>query len=375
MRAFVFTDRALERQAGRVVWLSIDGEKEQNAGFLEKYPIAGYPTLLVIDPEREEAALRWVGGATAPQIAKLLDDGERALGSGASGADAALAEADRLMGAGKNELAAKAYRATLDQAPASWPRRDRTVESLLTTLGLTDASDECVAVARAELPAERSYHYAAVAAAGLGCALALEGQAKAEAVVEFERAAESAVGRPPIEMPADDRSGIYGLLVETRKDAGDSAGARAVAQRWLAFLDGEAERASTAEGRAVFDPHRLSAAIAAGVPEHAIPVLVQSEKDFPRDYNPPARLAVALLESGRYDEALAAADRALDRAFGPRKLRLYSTKADILLKRGDRAAAWATLEQALRHAKSLPKAQVAASTIASIEKRIAEMTP
>ena len=64
MRANVFTDRALERQAGRFVWLSIDTEKERNAPFLEKFPIRLYPTLLVIDPEREEAVFRWLGGAS-----------------------------------------------------------------------------------------------------------------------------------------------------------------------------------------------------------------------------------------------------------------------------------------------------------------------
>ena len=79
MRAFVFTDRALERHAGRFVWLSIDAEKEKNAGFLEKYPIVGFPTFLVIDPDKETAAFRQLGGFSAKDFPKVLDDGERAL--------------------------------------------------------------------------------------------------------------------------------------------------------------------------------------------------------------------------------------------------------------------------------------------------------
>ena len=41
-------------------------------------------------------------------------------------------------------------------------------------------------------------------------------------------------------------------------------------------------------------------------------MLEQSEKDFPKDYNPPARLALVYLRLKKYDEALAASDRALE---------------------------------------------------------------
>ena len=38
MRAYVFTDKGLERYAGRFVWLSVDTENAKNADFLTKYP-------------------------------------------------------------------------------------------------------------------------------------------------------------------------------------------------------------------------------------------------------------------------------------------------------------------------------------------------
>jgi len=38
MRAFVFTDKALERYAGQFVWLAIDTENSKNAPFLTKSP-------------------------------------------------------------------------------------------------------------------------------------------------------------------------------------------------------------------------------------------------------------------------------------------------------------------------------------------------
>jgi len=374
MRAFVFTDRALERQAGRFVWLSIDAENDENEAFLEKFPIEAYPTMFVIDPVSEQAVLRWVGSATVPQLEKILDDGERSwAGNAREGADAALAAADRLLGGGRQVEAVAAYRDALAKAPPGWTARDRAVESLLTTLDLSGAAAECVETARAELPHERTPHFARVAAAGLSCAISLEGPDRAAAVVEFEAAVRSALGEPRIEMPGDDRSGLYLVLHYVREAAGDESGAKGIADEWLAFLDAEAAAAPTPRARAVYDSHRLSASLAAGKAEHAVEFLRQSEQDLPDDYNPPARLAVALGELGRYDEALAAADRALKLVYGPRKLRVYWSRADILEEKGDKQAARATLDDALRYARTLPQAQISQRRIQRIEDRIAKL--
>ena len=75
MRAFVFTDKALGRQAGRFVWLSINTEKRENAGVLAKYPIQASPTLFVLDPVAEKVVLKYVGAAT---VQLTLADGSTA---------------------------------------------------------------------------------------------------------------------------------------------------------------------------------------------------------------------------------------------------------------------------------------------------------
>ena len=64
MRAYVFTDAALARHAGRFVWLEMDTEKKQNATFRTQFPVTALPTFLIVDPMTEKVALRWVGGAT-----------------------------------------------------------------------------------------------------------------------------------------------------------------------------------------------------------------------------------------------------------------------------------------------------------------------
>src|ERR1044072_5365938 len=77
MRAYLFTDKALERYAGQFVWLAIDTEKASNSSFLAKYPIHVWPTLLVVDPKNETVLLRYAGGATVPQLSKLLDESDK----------------------------------------------------------------------------------------------------------------------------------------------------------------------------------------------------------------------------------------------------------------------------------------------------------
>ena len=114
MRAFVFTDKALERYAGRFVWLAVDTENSTNTAFLKKYPINVWPTLLVVDPAKERVSLRYAGGATVGQLSKLLDQAESKT---KLPSDEALGRADRLANEGKNAEAAKEYDRALDEAP------------------------------------------------------------------------------------------------------------------------------------------------------------------------------------------------------------------------------------------------------------------
>src|SRR5205809_7262360 len=121
MRAFVFTDKALERYAGRFVWLAVDTENAANQAFLEKHPVEVWPTLMVIDPRRETIVVRYTGGATVPQLTRLLADAERLsrrrdLGS----SDSLLVSADALVGQRRHAEAAKLYEQALARAPQRW---------------------------------------------------------------------------------------------------------------------------------------------------------------------------------------------------------------------------------------------------------------
>src|SRR3974377_2576917 len=101
MKAFVFTDERLGRQARRFVWLSVNTEKKDNAPVLGKYPVQAGPSYYVIDPAAEKVVLRYVGGATVPQLLRLLDDGEKATRASSAPVES-LARADALYAAGED---------------------------------------------------------------------------------------------------------------------------------------------------------------------------------------------------------------------------------------------------------------------------------
>jgi len=376
MRAFVFTDKALARYAGQFVWLSVDTENSTNAAFLKKYPINVWPTMLVIDPKTEKVALRYSGGATVPQLEKLLADGKRAVGGAKEAADESIARADRLSNEEKNAEAAAEYDKALKEAPKGWSRYGRAAESLVLALTLAQESERCATRAAELYPKLRGTSSGAiVVSTGMDCAADLpETNASRTSLIEtLERDTKEAFDNPKIDMSGDDRSGLYMALIKARDVQGDKAGATKLREEWSSFLDREAAKAKTPEQRAVYDSHRLSAYIELGTPEKAIPMLEQSEKDFPKDYNPPARLAAAYRAMKKWDEALAAVDRAIKVAYGPRKIGILRTRADILASKGDKDAARAQMRDAIAYAESLPSGQRSERMIASLKKKLDAM--
>ena len=375
MRAFVFTDKSLTRHAGRFVWLEIDTEKQQNAALKKRLGVPALPTYFVVDPASERVVLRWVGGFTVAQLERIIEGGLAAVGDQAdrSGAGAALARADRAYGEGQDSVAVLTYREALAQARPDWPQYSRVVEAMLFALDRMGDYAAEVDLAREAYPRVRGTASGAnVAGSGLGAALSLPDSApgRGALIARFESAAREVLADTALGIASDDRSGLYLALLDARQGAKDEAGAKRVATEWAAFLEGAAARAKTPDQRAVFDSHRLSAYRELGQVERAIPMLEASERDLPGDYNPPARLATAYLWMKRWDEALASSDRALTKAYGPRKLGIYSTRADIFSGKGDRESARRTLEAAIAFADALPPGQRSESAIAGLRRKL-----
>jgi hypothetical protein len=357
MRAYVLSDVALTKHAGRFAWLAIDSEKPKNTAFVEKFPVDAWPMFLVIDPKTENALLKWNGSATVPQLVRLLDDGERAFKGDGNASEAALARADRLNGEGKPAEAARAYRETIEAAGSKWAGRERAVESLVMTWQLSENPKECARAAvemAPTLPHGRSF--LSILDSGLSCAM--EGE-KAEwavsAIAKLKPLAEEALRVP--DQLADDRASLYRTLLGVYTEQKDDAAAAKLIAELAAFLDNHEKTAPNVEARASLDSYRTFLAIRMKDPAWAVPALLASERDLPNDYNPPARLAILYVEMGRYDEALAASDLALAKVYGPRRIQVLSTRASIYEKKGDKAAARAALAEAIKLASSQPKGE------------------
>ena len=377
MRANVFTDKALERYAGRFVWLAVDTERTDSANFLAKYAINVWPTLLIVDPRKEQIALRYAGGATVPQLEKLLNDGARQYSAKSQTAsDKLMIEADQLAGQRKSGDAAKLYARAIDHAPKHWSRMGRAAESFAFTSYDAHDYQGCADMAVRLLPElAGTVSGANVASVGLSCATELDEKAATRTVLieRLEKATRAALDNPKIALSGDDRSGLYESLVSAREAMKDEPGAHAMRENWAAYLEGVAAKAKTAEQRAVYDSHRVSVYLALNTPEKAIPLLEQSERDFPQDYNPPARLGLIYRTMKEYDKAIAAYDRALKLAYGPRKISIMRGRADSFAGKGDKEGAQAAMKETIAFAKSLPESQRSDRTIAALEKRLTEI--
>jgi tetratricopeptide (TPR) repeat protein len=313
MRAYVFTDPRLQALAPRFVWLALDTEREENAPEVNRLGVKVLPTLFVVDPASEETRMAHPGSLTALELARLLES--RAAGPSPE------ATAGRVAQLADGKQLAECVTVGADEAP--------------------------------RMPAGTAL--ADVLRSAIGCAADLPDQAPERArLPELVIAGERVVADASQPILADDRSDLYDYLVDALRRLGKDDEARRLAGSWVAFLDDQAARATGPSARAVFDAHRVLAYEAIGDPARALPMLEQSERDFPDDYNPPARLGKVFFDLKRHDEAVAALERALPRAYGPRKLRLWSLEADVLLAKGDKEGARRALRRALDYAATVP---------------------
>ncbi len=379
MKETVLHDPKLQAFEDRFVFLAVNTDKVDSAGpFLEKFPMEGWPTLFIVDPVTEKPVLKWVGTATLPQLEALLEDSLATHRGGLDGAEALMARGDVAFGERKKAEAAQLFEQALQTAPADWPRRERATEAWLSALSGADQHEVCAQKALDSVsgpPATVSW--ATRALTGMYCALDLDpaGEPALRLGPALEQKVKLAVETETLKLPVDDRSGLYEVWVAAVEARGDEAAKRALAARWLAFLDAEANAAPTPAVRAIFDTHRFSAAMSLGAPERAIPALEQSERDFPRDYNPPARLQNLYRAAGRLDDAYAAGQRALKLVEGPRRARVLNDHAEVLLARNEPDKAKQQWESVLALGKTLPASQTPKREMAKAEKKLAAAVP
>lgn len=384
MRSYVLSDPALRPLADRIIFAALDTDRPESAAFLERHVVKVWPTFFVIDVAAgaqaagdsagERVVGYWRGSASVRELQSFIEEGLRQVSGRAGDASAqALVEARAAQAAGDGAKAAAAYERALQEAKPGWPDRSTALLGLIEVLYRNNAYPACARAAREHLPEITGASMPADASLyALLCAKSLPaGDERAATERAVLARLEELTAHPGEGATIDDRADALDILSEARKARGDEAGARAAQEQRLALMEAAARAAASIEEAQTFDYGRANAYIALGRADEAIRMLEQREEQMPGSYEPPARLASALLRAGRFAEARAAVERALAHAYGPRRVSYLKLRAEIQRKLGDAAGELATLREEVSGYEALPPGHASPERLADARARLA----
>lgn len=369
MRETVFPDASLRRFAESYVFVEIDTDQPASTAFVQKHPMRAWPTFFVIDPRTREVVASYGGSMSLAELTSFLDRGIAASKDPGPGY-AELAEGHRAILAGDAALAAVKYEAALRVLEPA--HRREAVSGLLRALATQKDDAKCTeaGLAHADGVVGSSAKVDVLLQLGRCAAKAPAAlREKADAFV-LERLPKL-VETPPEGASVDDRSDAMGAWASLLDKQGKKEEALAVQARRIAMLEAAAANADTPEQQQVYDYERMLAYLAAGRGADAVAMFEKRTKELPTSYEAFARHAYTLVELGRAADALAPADKAIELAYGPRKLRYMALKAKALVALGKTAEARAVLEAELAGWKALPPGHFDQAKVEDAEKRLA----
>jgi len=367
MKQGVLRDPALRRFTEHVVFLALDSDRPESAGFLGEHAVRAWPSFFVLRPSAvtaDDAAppsrvLGLIAGAASTdEMVALLDD---SLSLSTHPGESLLAIASAATASRNHAGAAQAYQRYVEGGATS--RRSDALLGWLRALHAGGQFHACVdlGIARADdvtgaaAPADFTYYLRA-------CAKQLSSLEKDEPKVDQAR--QIAVRRlrslteaPPKGASPDDRADALAQLADALRELSDPNGARRADEARLSLMNEAAAAASDAAGRAIYDYQRAGAYLALGRGNEAVLMLREREREMPEAYEPPARLAWVLTTVGRHEEARGAIERALSRSYGPRRMRYLAMKADILGTLGDERGQLEVLREVVDGHEALPAGQ------------------
>ncbi len=350
MTNYVFTDPDMAEVKDRHVWLALNYDLEVNAPYFERHPATAFPTFLIMDPKSEKVLARWAGSGTAKEMVRFF--------SHTISKDDALTRGHRALAEKRFKQARDIFEAAL-KTPLPANTKTRMLLGWIETLYDMDKVACATQGSERISDTNRSAQGADFAILIAYCAEELKTPTAKKKVLRkviAKLASMAADKSTPISV--DDRSGIYGVLQSSYETLGHKTKARAALNARIALLEGAAKTAKTPAARATFDYHRMQAYLQLRRSADALKMLSASEKAQPTDFNHPWRQAKVHLHDKAYGKAVAAIDRALARGYGGRKLRLFSTKIEILLAAGKTKAALAVVKVARAQLSKMNEAQV-----------------
>lgn len=367
MEQAVLSDPTLERIADRYVWLSLDTDKAANAAAIAKFPVRMWPTFYVVSPIDESIQARHPGAASLAQLRRFLAAGER--GYLASRAAAGTLDkssplyhvrrGDRAAAANKPRAAAAAYGKALAAGGAGWERRPEVLVMRIAALARANRWDECVTVAEDALDTTGTTASAAdFCAWANGCAAQIKDQARATALRrKLVQRISTVFSDPEASLSMDDRSEALRIQRNILVDLGETRIAKEVARHQRRLLDAAVARAQSPLEVMTYNGHRVDVYLFLGEGQALVPALKAHVAKVPEAYDPPYRLAQLYAGMKRYDDALEMANRALERAYGPRSAGIARFVADLHHELGDAAGELAARKRVVKIYASLPPGQ------------------
>ncbi len=375
MKSTVFTDASFKADADRFVFASLDTDRETNAAVVAKFPLAAWPTFYVVGPD-EAVLARYVGSASVPQFHAFLDAGVKAR-AGAAGADKRLLAAERALSTKDFATAETELTAALAEAPADWVRRPDVLVSLISTKKNRNDYDGCMKLAHESMAQTGTSSSAAdFASIALECASErIKDDPSTAAALRQEAMArlEALISDSKTQLSIDDRSDAMLILRETYKEVGRTPDAINLAEKQRVMLDEAAAKARDPLAAMTYNWHRAEVYVFLGRPLEVVAALEKSATDLPKEYDPRARLGWVYLHAGKYDEAATWTDRALALAYGPRKARVLSQRAEIAQKTKDPVAEKKYRAEAVALWESLPPGQSSADALAKAKEALAKV--
>jgi tetratricopeptide (TPR) repeat protein len=346
-----------------VVWLAIETEQEKNKAVVEKFPMDGWPTFLLVDPENEQVLGKVLGSTTVQDMRRFVHDGAASYRNQGKldPAAAAQRDGDQARMRGDFKATADAYEKAIKLSKPKDPLREERVSmwlSALRKLKTQEAAKLCVQTALKELEHMGDTSSAMdLSAGGDNCGDELpKGDADKAKIREVAMKRIRAGLDKSQSLAIDDRSDYLATLAGMYDEGGNHEQALKIMRERAGMLEKAAASAPDATMASTFDAHRTDAYIYLGELPKAEEMLSKREKEMSDDYNPPARLARVYLEMKKLPEAEGAVDRALGKMTkGQRRVGVLGLKAKILTAEGKPTDA--VIQEQLEVLKSLPATQ------------------
>lgn len=379
MQRYVMSDPALKPLADEVVWASIETETEKNKPVVEMYPLDGWPTFLLIDPENEKVIGRFLGSGSVQDIRQFVQNGVRDYRGKSDPAAAAQREGDQARIAGDIGKSADAYAKSVALSKPNDPARPERLTlyaSALLRMAYKQhdqpAARKCVQLGLKEARnTGESVPALDFAAYADSCGKALpEGDPEAQQMraLAIDRIRE-VLAKKDAPLAVDDRSDALANLSEMLDETHRHPEAVQAMEERARLLEQAAAAAPDATTASTFDPHRTDTYLYLKQPEKAEKLLAQRAKEMPHDYNPPARLARVYLQEKKLPEAEAAVDRALSiMPKSQRRVGILGLKAKILKAEGKSQTD--VLREQLDVLRSLPAPQRDAEQEAKLSEQL-----